>query len=73
MSLTCEEAAPDFPEYDFIRELCGGGFKIACLVRDGERRSPSAKRSEDDSPPLSSRRGSQDQVLSWTHSTICAS
>ena len=36
MSLTCNDVAADFPEYEFIRELGDGTFKIACLVRDGD-------------------------------------
>ncbi len=36
VDLTCADIAPSFPEYGLVRELGGGTFKIACLVRDGD-------------------------------------
>ena len=32
-TLSCAEIASGFPEYEFVRELGGGTFKVACLVK----------------------------------------
>lgn len=34
--LSCDEISSGFPEYEFVRELGGGTFKVACLVKRGD-------------------------------------
>jgi serine/threonine protein kinase len=38
MSLTCAEIAEAFPEYQFVKELGDGTFKVACLIEEGSKR-----------------------------------
>jgi serine/threonine protein kinase len=34
LSLTCAEIAEAFPEYQFVKELGDGTFKVACLIKE---------------------------------------